>query len=449
MSAYDLVVLGGGSGGLAAARRAAKHGARVALLEPAELGGTCVNRGCVPKKLLWYAAHFAESLHEAAGMGFSVAAEPHDWDGFRARRDAYLRRLNDIYRGNLEKDRVEWIPEFGRLKSAAQVEAGGRVLDARHVLIATGGRPARPNIPGAGLGAVSDDVFAWRARPRRVAIVGSGYIAVELAGVLRGLGAEVTLIARGARLLSAFDDILGDTLAEAMREQGIALEFSRTVTALEKSGAALRLRFEGGAVEADQVVWALGRVPNTEQLGLDALGVRLDTHGHVIADHRQDSSVPNLHAVGDVTGRALLTPVAIAAGRKLADRLFGGEPEAQLDYRLIPTVVFSHPPIGTVGLSESQARAESAANRIGAVKVYQTRFRPLYYGVQDRKRVSAMKLVCEGAQEKVVGLHSIGPGSDELLQGFAVALKLGATKRDFDATVAIHPTSAEELVTMT
>ncbi|MBI2382737.1 MAG: glutathione-disulfide reductase [Gammaproteobacteria bacterium] len=443
---YDLIVLGGGSGGLAAARRAARHGARVALIEQGRLGGTCVNLGCVPKKVMWHAAQIAETLHDAAAYGFAAGEGGHDWALLRERREAYIRRLNGIYRANLDQDGVELVEGRGLLCSAREVAVGARRLSARHLLVATGSRPLRPAVPGAELGAVSDDFFAWERRPRRVAVAGSGYIAVELAGMLRALGAEVVLAARGPRLLSHFDEMLGEVLADEMRAQGIGLRVAAPVQSVEPAGAGLRLRYADGRDDScDALIWAVGRAPNTEGIGLDAAGVALDGQGAVAVDAWQATSAPGVFAVGDVAGHHMLTPVAIAAGRRLADRLFRGRAGRRLDYENIPTVVFSHPPVGTVGLTEAQARARHG----DAVKVYRTRFKALYYGVLERKVQSAMKLVCVGPDERIVGLHSIGPGSDEMLQGFAVALRMGATRKDFDDTVAIHPTCAEEMVTMT
>lgn len=442
---YDFLVLGGGSGGIAAARRAAQHGARVALVEPGRLGGTCVNQGCVPKKIMWHAAQLAHAVEDAAGYGFDLKLQVHDWPRLKAARENYIRRLNDIYLRNLEKDGVEIITGSGRLLDAKTVEVDGRKLQAAHVLIATGGRPEQPQIPGAELGIDSDGFFALDHCPQRVAVVGSGYIAVELAGMLRALGAQVTLIVRGRRLLRSFDEMLGDALLEAMRAQGIEVLMETQVTALISVAAGVRAELTNKATAAfTKLVWAIGRVPVTEGLGLDSAGVKTDAHGFITTDDFQNSSTPGIYAVGDVTGRAALTPVAIAAGRRLADRLFGGKTDSCLDYSQIPTVVFSHPPIGTVGLSESDARAQHG----DAVKVYTSRFNALYYGVLEHKTPSHMKLVVTGPEEKIVGCHVIGQGADELLQGFAVAIHMGATKRDFDDTIAIHPTSAEELVTM-
>lgn len=443
---YDLLVLGGGSGGVAAARRAAQHGARVALIEAGRLGGTCVNVGCVPKKLMWHAAHIAETLHDAAGYGFDLGGYSHDWPRLRARREAYIARLNGIYRDNLLGNCVTLVDGYGRLVSAQEIEVGGRRLRGERLLIATGSQPQRPDIPGAELGIDSNGFFALDHCPRRVVVVGAGYIAVELAGVLRGLGAEVTVLVRGTRLLGSFDAMLSEALLAALQAQGVSLRFGAQVAQLARSAdEGIATLNDGSCIAHDCLIWATGRRARSEGIGLREAGVALDEHGHVVVDPWQATSLAPVFAVGDVTGRAALTPVAIAAGRRLADRLYGGQAGRRLDYTNIPTVVFSHPPIGTVGLTEAEARRQHGD---AAIRIYETRFKALYYGVLDVKRETRMKLVCAGAEERVVGLHAIGEGVDELLQGFAVAIRMGATKRDFDDTVAIHPTSAEELVTM-
>ena len=443
---FDLLVLGGGSGGLACAQRAALHGARVALVEQGRLGGTCVNVGCVPKKVMWNAAGVALALGDAAAYGFAAAGTDHDWPQLKMRRDAYIERLNGIYARNLESRHVELLRGTASFIDARTVEVDGRRVSARHVVIATGGRPAIPALPGSDLGLTSDDFFALATRPARVAVVGSGYIACELFDAFRKLGSRAELFIRRESLLNQFDAMLGDALKRGMLADG-ALIHERVVPASLSALPDGRLlsaadgRSFGGF---DAVFWAIGREPNVASLRLARAGVLQDAAGHVLTDEYQDSNVPGIHAIGDVTGRAPLTPVAIAAGRRLSDRLFGGKPDSRLDYTMIPTVVFSHPPIGSVGLSEAEARA-----RYGdAVKVYATDFVGMYYAVMERKPRTAMKLVCTGPEERVIGCHVIGDGADEMLQGFAVAIRMGATKQDFDSTVAIHPTSAEELVTM-
>jgi len=443
---YDLIVLGGGSGGIASARRAAQHGASVALIEEGRLGGTCVNVGCVPKKVMWHAAQLAHGFHDAPGYGFRLEGVAHDWSLLRERREQYIRRLNGIYGRNLDKDGVTLIRGRGGLSGVRTVVTDRGRVTADHILIATGGRPAWPEMPGAALGTDSDGFFAMDRCPGSVALVGSGYIAVELAGMLQALGADTTLMLRRDHLLKHFDPVLGETLKARLAESGVTVRENMRIEALREAddGIEVQLEGDGQPMRFDDVIWAIGRSPNTHDLGLEEAGVEIDAHGFIETDIYQDTNVPGIHAVGDVTGRAALTPVAIAAGRRLADRLFGGERDRHLDYANIPTVVFSHPPIGTVGLSEPEARRRHG----DAVRVYETSFNSLYYGVLDEKVGSRMKLVCVGEEERVVGAHIIGDGADEMLQGFAVAVRMGAAKRDLDDTVAIHPTSAEELVTM-
>ena len=443
---FDLITIGGGSGGLAAAQRAAEYGARVALIEPSPLGGTCVNVGCVPKKITFNAASLAHALHDARDYGFDLTVRGHDWAGFAAKRQAYVHRLNGIYERNLVKKGILHIAARGHFTDPHTVDAGGRVLTGKHIVVATGGRPTVPQIPGHELGLVSDDFFHLTTRPRRVAIAGSGYIAVEFAGALRALGSDVTLLVRQDSVLRHFDEYLQQGLLHAMAEDGIRVVGQATPSALTRSHSGLTLATIDGRSHGpfDAVFWAVGREPWTADLNLPAAGVRTDAGGFIVTDDFQVTSVPHIYALGDVTGREALTPVAVAAGRRTADRVFGGMTGRHLDYANIPTVIFSHPPIGTCGISEATARARFGTG----VKIYTSEFVPLYNGVTDHKPKTRMKLVTAGEDEKVVGCHIIGPGADEMLQGFAVAIHMGATKRDFDDTVAIHPTAAEELVTM-
>ncbi len=447
MDRFDYLVIGGGSGGLASARRAASYGARVALVEAGELGGTCVNVGCVPKKVMWNAAQVVDALQAAAGYGFDVQLRGHDFAGLRARREAYIGRMRDVYRKNLHQDNVQLFNGHARFSGAREVTVGGATLSADHVLIATGSAASVPDLPGAELGEISDGFFALEALPKRVLIVGAGYIAVELAGVLRGLGSEVTLAMRHERPLRGFDAMLGDALRHALENSGVHVlhEVNVASVAQNEHGKRVATLSDGRALPAvDLLLWTIGRHANVANLGLEAASVQSDASGHVVVDDWQNTTAKGVYAIGDVTGRATLTPVAIAAGRRLSDRLFGGRPEAKLDYDDIPSVVFSHPPIGTVGLSEADARAKHGED----VTVYSTRFTNMYYAVTEHKELTHMKLVTVGKEERVVGVHVIGRGADELIQGFAVALKMRATKADFDRTVAIHPTAAEELVTM-
>jgi glutathione reductase (NADPH) len=442
-----LIVIGGGSGGLATAQRAAEYGAKAAVFEAGRLGGTCVNVGCVPKKVMWYAAELAGAIAQAPHYGFDLELRSHRFEVLKARRDAYVARLNEIYARNLERRNVTLIRSRARLAGPDAVldEAGAR-YSARHIVIATGGYPCVPAIEGSEHGIVSDGFFDLTAPPERVGIVGSGYIAVELAGILRALGARVTLIVRRDTVLRTFDAMLSAALTDAMRSDGIEIVTGAVPGRLRRERA-LTLETEDGRELGpfDTLLWAIGRAPQTGSIGLETAGVQLDAGGYVLVDAFQNTNVQGVYAVGDVTGQAELTPVAIAAGRRLADRVFDGQTERHLDYTNIPTVVFSHPPIGTVGLTESQAVEKFGAD---AIRVYRSEFVPMWNALTEHKPKTVMKLVVAGADEKVVGCHLLGLGADEILQGFAVAVTMGARKRDLDDTVAIHPTSAEELVTM-
>ncbi|RUS25679.1 hypothetical protein BC938DRAFT_471799 [Jimgerdemannia flammicorona] len=464
---YDLVVIGGGSGGLACARRAAgQYGARVALVESSgRLGGTCVNVGCVPKKVMWNTASIAEALHDAAGYGFDIPAHNFNWNVIKNKRDAYIKRLNGIYENNLVKDNVEYIKGYASFasKNVVRIQNGDETeeLEAKKILIATGGRPLIPSVshvPGADLGISSDGFFLLEQQPKKIAIVGTGYIGVEIGGVFNTLGSEVTIFSRSNEILRTFDPIIKDTLLKEMTRQGVKFVPNSSVQELRAVGPApAGIEGQGRPVsvqyttsgekkeeEFDVLIWAIGRSPNVEGLGLEEVGVKLGGGGFIVSDEYQNTTTDNIYALGDVSGVALLTPVAIAAGRKLSDRLFGPARfhNAKLDYNNIPTVVFSHPTSGTIGLTEPDARAKYGdAN----VKTYVSLFTNMYNAMTDHKPPTAYKLVVVGEEEKVVGMHIIGRGSDEILQGFAVAIKMGATKADFDNAVAIHPTAAEEL----
>jgi glutathione reductase (NADPH) len=447
MDQFDLLVIGGGSGGLACAQRAAEYGARVALVESGRLGGTCVNVGCVPKKIMWNASEIREALDDGVDYGFASTPAGHDWPSLKAKRDAYVARLNGMYARNLASRKIEHIQGRASFIGPQLIAAAGRTLGAPHILIATGGRPLVPGIPGAPLGITSDGFFDLEERPGRVAVAGSGYIAVELAGILAGLGSKVSLLIRGQQVLKQFDALLGQTALLMLREMGVDIEMGcrgAQLVRLPHGGLEAELQDGRRLMPLDSFIWAVGRVPNVEELALSRAGVHLSTDGFIATDDFQATNAAGIYAVGDVTGRIPLTPVAIAAGRRLADRIFGGQPQRRLDYDVIPTVIFGHPPIGSVGLSEEQARARHGA----AVRIYASSFVPLYHAMTIRKPHTHMKLVTVGDDERIVGAHVIGPGADEMLQGFAVALRMGARKRDFDDTVAIHPTSAEEFVTM-
>jgi glutathione reductase (NADPH) len=448
MSEFDLIVIGGGSGGLAAAQRAAEYGARVALVEAHRLGGTCVNVGCVPKKIMWSGAELAAGLHDAPDYGFALAAGPHDWAVLKAKRDAYVLRLNGIYEGNLAKRGVTLIRGRAQFVDSRTVTAAGSSLSAPHIIVATGGRPLLPPVPGAELGITSDGFFELPARPQRVTIVGSGYIAVELTGIFAKLGSRVTLVLRGETMLKQFDSMIGGSVLKILRDDGVSIVTQARPSALDRDARgclALTLR-DGRRLEPlDCLLWAIGRAPVIEELGLQRAGVELDAYGFVVTDKYQATSAAGVYAIGDVSGRAPLTPVAIAAGRRLSDRLFGGKANRHLDYHNIPTVIFGHPPIGTVGLSEQAARDDYGDE---AVTVFKSSFIPMYHALTTAKPRCDMKLVTVGPKQRVVGVHVVGPGAHEMMQGFAVAVRMGATKEDFDDTVAIHPTSSEELVTM-
>ena len=443
---FDVLVIGGGSGGIAHARRAAQYGARVAVVESGRLGGTCVNVGCVPKKLMWQTAAQAHHIEHARDYGFDVQVNGHDWAALKQRRDAYVLRLNGLYQKGLESSDVRYIAGWAGFVDAHTIAVGDTHYEAERIVIATGGRPTVPDLPGADLGVTSDGFFELESRPQRVLIAGSGYIAVELAGVLNGLGSDTRVVVRKDGVVRSFDSMLGEQLLEAMQKQGIAVETQATPAAVEKTADGLVLHTEDGRAfsPVDCLIWAIGREPNTQGLAMENAGIETGRHGFVPVDKFQKTNVDNIFALGDITGAAALTPVAIAAGRRLADRLYGGMDGRHLDYQIIPTVVFSHPPIATVGMTEAEARAEYGDD----IKIYTSGFISLYYALGENKQRSVMKLITTGKNEKIVGCHVIGDGADEMLQGFAVAIRMGATKADFDDTVAIHPSSAEELVTM-
>lgn len=447
MKSYDLIVIGGGSGGLAAAQRAAEYGAKAVIFESKRLGGTCVNVGCVPKKVMWYAAEIEAAIDAAPFYGFDVHASKHDFRRLKDARDAYVERLNGIYARNLERRKVDHVARHARFVEPHVVEdAAGERYAAPHVLIATGGYPAWPDIPGADLGIDSDGFFALENLPARTAVVGSGYIAVEISGVLSALGSKVSHFVRYDAVLRHFEPMISEGLTRALPERGVDLVTAAVPARVERAGGLTLHTLDGRSFGGfDALIWAIGRRPLTEQAGLDQAGVALDERGYVVVDAYQNTNVGGVYAVGDVTGQAELTPAAIAAGRRLADRVFDGQTDRKLDYSNIPTVVFSHPPAGTVGLTEPQARAEYGD---AAVRIYTSEFTPMFNALTTKKPKTLMKLVTVGPEERVVGCHLLGLGADEILQGFAVAVVMGARKRDLDDTVAIHPTSAEELVTM-
>ncbi|MCB1784992.1 MAG: glutathione-disulfide reductase [Gammaproteobacteria bacterium] len=442
---FDLIAIGGGSGGLAVAEKAAQFGKRVAVIESGRLGGTCVNNGCVPKKVMWYAANLAHAVDDANDFGIPAQRGRTDWRKLVGGRQSYIGRINRYWDGYVDDSGITRVEGAARFIDAHTIEAAGQRFSADHIVVATGGRPIVPPVPGAELGITSDGFFALQEQPRRVAIIGAGYIGVELAGVLRALGSDVSVVALEARVLETFDEMIGDVLMDEMRKQGIELHMSFQVAGLVETAAGIALDASNGdrLDGFDAVIWAVGRAPNTRELALEKAGVATRANGIVPTDAFQNTNVPGIYAIGDITGRTPLTPVAIAAGRRLAARLFDAQPESRVDYDNIPSVVFAHPPVGTVGLTEQQARERHAK-----VTVYKTDFTPMRHALSEHGVTTAMKLVCAGEEQRVVGIHLIGDNVDEMLQGFAVAVKMGATKADFDDTIAIHPVSAEELVTM-
>jgi len=447
---FDYISIGGGSGGIASANRAAKLGKKAAVIEAKYIGGTCVNVGCVPKKAMWYAGQISDALHYAADFGFKAPLQSFDWATLVKNREAYIERIHAAYQRGFDANEVTVIDGFATFVDKNTVEVNGQLYTADHITIATGGRPSIPTIEGAEYGIDSDGFFALTEQPKSVAVVGAGYIAVELAGVFHALGTQAHLLVRKDKPLRAFDDMLSDTLVEQMAKHGPTLHTNSTPSRIEKhEDGQLTVHLENGESvgPVEKLVWAIGREPATDNINLEAAGVELNERGFIVTDKYQNTSVDNIYAVGDNTGRAQLTPVAVAAGRRLCERLFNNKPDEHLDYTNIATVVFSHPVIGTVGLSEKEALAEYGEDN---VKVYNSQFTALYQAItEDYRDPTRMKLICVGKEEKIVGIHSIGFGSDELLQGFAVAMKMGATKADFDNTIAIHPTSAEEFVTLT
>ncbi len=442
---FDLAVIGAGSGGLATAQAAARLGARVVLFEPGLMGGTCVNVGCVPKKAMWLAADAASQLRMARELGFSVEIGGFDWTDFVRRREAYIARARDSYGERLALLGVTLIPERARLGENETVSSASRTVRAEHRVIATGSHPRLPDLPGAELGALSDDFFALPALPARIAIVGAGYIAVEFAGIARALGAEVAVLVRGEQVLGHFDPDLQQEMAASMFAQGIELHREASVHAVERGAdGRLCLRYgTGQTLEGiDWLLWATGRHGNSGDLGLEALGVACDSGGHIVIDAEQNTTRSGIYALGDVGTQPALTPVAIAAGRRLAQRLFGVGAAPALDSDCVPTVVFAQPPVASCGLSEPAARERHGDE----VRVFSVRFRPMREALAGRSRQVYIKLVCVGSEERIVGLHMTGPGVDEMLQGFAVALVMGATRADFNRTLAIHPTASEEVV---
>ena len=446
---YDYLSIGAGSGGIASANRAAIRGAKAAVIEAKAVGGTCVNVGCVPKKVMWYGAHIAEALKYAPSYGFNVEQKSYDWATMVNSREAYIERIHGGYKRGFEGNGVEYIEGFATFVDANTVEVNGERITADHITIAVGGRPIKPDLPGAEYGIDSDGFFALTEQPKKAIVVGAGYIAVEIAGVFHALGTDTHLLVRQDRPLRDFERSIIDSLVARLEQDGPQLHPYSEVKKVEKNAdgtLAVTTMNDEIIDNVDCLVWAIGREPATDAINLAAAGVESDPQGYIPVDEFQNTNVKGIYAVGDITGAAQLTPVAIKAGRLLAERLFNPAlPNARMDFSLIPTIVFSHPPIGTIGMTELEAVEAYGKDQI---KVYDSSFAAMYNAVTPHRALSHFKLICAGDDEKVIGLHGLGEGMDEILQGFAVAMKMGATKADFDATVALHPTSAEEFVTL-
>lgn len=448
---FDYIAIGGGSGGIASANRAAMRGAKVALIEAKHMGGTCVNVGCVPKKVMWHGAQVAEAINlYAPDYGFNVEVKGFDWSKLVESREAYIGRIHKGYDSGLASNGVTVIKGFAKFVNNKTVEVNGEHYTADHILIAVGGRPSIPHIEGAEHGIDSNGFFELKEQPKRVAVIGAGYIAVELAGVLHGLGTETHLFVRKHSPLRNFDPYIVETLVDVMAAEGPTLHTESVPHKLVKEDdGSVTLHLDNGKTHnVDQVIWAIGRQPTTDAINVAAAGVEVNSDGFVKVDEFQNTTAKNVYAVGDIIENGIeLTPVAVKAGRTLSERLFNKElpDDLKMDYSLVPTVVFSHPPIGTIGLTEQEAISQYGEEN---VKIYQSGFTAMYTAVTKHRQPCKMKLVCAGPDEKVVGLHGIGFAVDEMIQGFAVAMKMGATKADFDAVVAIHPTGSEEFVTM-
>jgi len=440
---FDLFVIGAGSGGVRASRMSAGYGARVAVAEASDLGGTCVNLGCVPKKLMVYASSFSAAADDAVGFGWKVPTPTFDWATLIANKDREIERLNGIYRGLLEGSGVRIINGRARLLDRHTLEVDGDRFTAERILIATGGRPFKSEIPGHDLSITSDQIFHLERQPERIVIAGGGYIAVEFAGIMNGIGSEVTLIYRGPLFLRGFDDDARTTLAEEMQKRGITLLFDTLIEEIGRAGDRLSaVTSHDDVIETDEVLSAMGRLPNTAGLGLEEVGVQLTDRGAVVVNEDLESSVPGIFAIGDCIDRVALTPVALAEGMAIAETLFNNNPTV-VDYTNIPSAVFSQPSIGTVGFTEAEARAKGYE-----VEIYRSTFRPMVHTLSGRDERTMMKLVVDRKTDKVLGVHMVGPEAGEIIQGMAVALKAGATKATFNSTIGIHPTAAEEFVTM-
>jgi len=440
---YDLITIGGGSGGVRASRFAAqRHGKKVAVIENMRIGGTCVMRGCVPKKLLVYAAHYAHDLEDSEGFGWQLGDNTHNWPALIARKDAELNRLEDIYHRLLREAGVDEITGTGKVTGPHSVEVNGKTLTAKHILVATGGWPHLPDLPGIEHAITSNEALDLPDLPKHVVIVGGGYIAVEFAGIFHALGAEVHIIIRADNILRGFDQTMRDALRVELENQGIHVHSECTVQSIEKTDSGYSLRLDQvDMMDTDLVMYATGRKPNTANIGLEDAGVALAKSGAIIVDEFSQTSVDSIYAIGDVTDRVQLTPVALAEGMALVRTLYEGKPTS-MSYENIPSAVFSTPPIGSVGLTEEDAR------RAHDIEIYQSSFKPMKHTLSGRNERSVMKLIVDKTTDKILGAHMMGIDAPEILQGIGIAVKAGATKADFDATVGIHPTAGEEFVTM-
>ncbi len=438
---YDYIVIGGGSGGIASANRAAEYGAKVLVIDNKKIGGTCVNVGCVPKKVMWNAASIKHYVRQSSDYGFSIKTIGFNWQQLTTAREAYISRLHDIYLKKFKTNQIDFVEGFATLKAPNVIAVNSNTYKASHILIATGSTSFIPNIPGIEHAIDSDGFFALTTQPKKVAIIGSGYIGVELAGLLNALGSDVSFFYRKALPLSGFDPMLQEALHEQMKKNGIQIYPHHQLNCISKDKTIL---FDKGQYQGfDEIIIAAGRKPLTKDLGLDTVNIKVDSSGYINIDEYQNTSLISHYAVGDVTGMPPLTPAAIRQGRMLSERLFNNKKHAKYNATLTPTVVFSHPPIATIGLTEAEAKEKHKE-----IKIYQSRFNPMFDALSETKTPTVMKLIVDVSTDKVVGLHMIGEGVDEILQGFAVALEMGATKADFDKTLAIHPTSSEELVTL-
>jgi len=446
MKNYDLICIGGGSGGIAAARRAAHYGAKVLVIEASRIGGTCVNVGCVPKKILWHAAQIIDFARLAKDYGFKALRPQLDYRDFADKREAFIKKLNGIYESELDRAGIDIVRGYASFTDRQTISIKDKHFSAKHIIIAVGGTPVIPDIPGAEHGIDSNDFFTWRQLPRSIAIAGAGYIAIELATALHTLGVETHLLIRKNRFLKHIDDDIYRVLFEHMQASGIHISFDTQISTVNKTDTDLSLALSTGVdLSVEQLLWAIGRQPLTADIGLQHTDVKTKPNGDIIIDGQQNTSQPGIYALGDITGQPTLTPAAIESGRQLIERLFNQQAQAKADFTYVPTVIFSHPAIASVGLTEVEAIEQHGNHQ---VKTYQSTFNPLLRTMSEHKVPTRMKMVCVGDEEKIIGLHLIGDFVDEIMQGFSVAVQMGACKADFDKTLAIHPTSGEELVTM-